>query len=47
MLALIPLGGSFVILIPFYKIWTGKSGQGYEVKNSLNAWWMLLSFYQS
>jgi len=33
--ALIPLGGSVVNLIPFYKIETGKYDTGIEVKYSL------------
>jgi hypothetical protein len=29
-----PLGGSFVILTPFYNTATGKSGEGYDVNQS-------------
>lgn len=40
MLALRPLGGSVVILMPFCKTVTGKSPEGYEVSHKRKLGWV-------
>ena len=46
-LALNPLGGSLVSLIPDYKTGTGKALDGIDVNHNLNSGWVSYSTYSS
>ena len=45
--ALRPLGGSFVILTPFYRMAVGKEALGYDVNQSLKSGCVVLGFNSS